>query len=79
MNLGTGKRKDQEESTMSGLAEFFVRQGWEQGTNDKTIEIAKRMIGNHRCVDDIVELTDLDRDALEALAAEIGEKLQKAP
>ena len=67
---------------MSGLAESFVsqgwEQGWEQGAKDKTIEIAKRMIGNHRCVDIIMEYTDLNREALEGLAAEMGEKLQEA-
>ena len=63
---------------MTGLAEFFLRQGWDQGSKDKAIEIARRMIGKHRCVDDIMEYTDLDRDVLEGLAAEMGEKLQEA-
>lgn len=63
---------------MTRLAQSYVRQGWDQGSKNKAIEIARRMIGNHRCVDDIVEDTELGRDVLERLAAEMGETLREA-
>lgn len=81
---------EQEVSSMTRLAQSYVRQGWDQGwgqglnqglsqgSKNKAIEIAKRMIGKHKCVDDIIEFTDLDRDVLEGLAAEMGEQLQEA-